>query len=70
MEEEPRFDDVESSRAPTYEKVLEDELEDAEALLGVNASPQRISELAESMHKQRTRFKETGGVSAQENSPK
>ena len=39
MEEEPRFDDVESSRAPTYEKVLEDELEDDEALLGVNASP-------------------------------
>ena len=70
MEEQLRFDYVEPSRSPTYEKVLKNQLEDAEAILGVNASPQKISELAESMHKQRTRFKETGGVSAQENSPK
>ncbi|HCM51586.1 TPA: hypothetical protein DIS56_00405 [Candidatus Saccharibacteria bacterium] len=59
MGEQPRFDDVEPSRSPTYEKVLKDQLEDAEALLGVNASPQRISELAESMYEQDHLFSET-----------
>ncbi|HLA49426.1 MAG TPA: hypothetical protein VJY84_02685, partial [Candidatus Saccharimonadales bacterium] len=61
MEEQLRFDYVEPSRSPTYEKVLKNQLEDAEAILGVNASPQKISELAESMYEHDHLF-ETDGL--------
>lgn len=45
--------------APTYEEVLEEELDAARAQLGPNASPERLSRLAERIAEQRRLFEQS-----------